>query len=67
MMLLVSYWRADSSKGQITPGDAVIGADGFPATGEDVEALRTAVKRIVEVGARPADKIVLVNVVKLGG
>jgi hypothetical protein len=50
----------------ISPGDCVVAAPHWPKGKDDVEALREAVRRIVEPGMRPAVRVALVNIVALG-
>jgi hypothetical protein len=65
--LLVSFWRSDRGRlGRFAPGDCVVSASRFPTDEDDINELREAVRRIVEPGIAPAEKIVLVNVVRLG-
>jgi hypothetical protein len=66
--LLVSFWRSDRDGrlGRFAPGDCVVSASRFPTDEDDINELREAVQRIVEPGMAPTEKIVLVNVVRLG-
>jgi hypothetical protein len=51
----------------VVPGDCVVSAPRFPADVDDVARLREAVRRIVQPGMGPAERVTLVNnVVGLG-
>lgn len=62
--MLVSFIRSDRD-GRMHPGDAVI-AGHWPVDETEIEWLRSAVKAIVEPGALPAERVVILNIVRLG-